>query len=238
MHTPMRIPTLLLAGGLLGLAQQPFSLSLVQVTSDHSSTPVLYAVSNAIYRSSDWGATWTPVYVLEAGLPQPAVNELVVDPSHPPTLYLATTLASGGVWKSSDGGASWRRANSGLPTGTAEVQRLFATPLPAALYAQIGNQLYKSTDGAASWRLQSTLPAGGKLVVAPSLPATMFYARGLGIHRSRDEDASWQFMAELRPASECDSITAVGVDAQDPTMAYALRCGCTVSIIQDGVFYR
>ena len=86
-----------LACWLLAQAQHPFSLSLVQVTSDHSSTPALYAVSNAIYRSSDWGAIWTPVYVLEAGLPQPEVKELVVDPSHPPTLYLATTLASGGV---------------------------------------------------------------------------------------------------------------------------------------------
>ena len=222
-------------------AQQPFSVSMRQVVSDDAAQPVLYIVSgaNLIYRSADSGATWTPVYVLEAGLPQPEVRDLLVEPTFPKNLYLATTLTSGGVWKSTDGGAAWNRANTGLPAGTGAVERLYATGSPAALYARIGNQLYKSTDGAASWKLQSTLPgSGGALVIPPNRPTTMYFARGLSIYRSRDEGVTWSNTAELRPSSSCDSIGDLGVDAQDPSMVYAARCGCTVSITENGVFYR
>src|SRR5713101_3982477 len=56
---------------------------------------------------------------------------LVPDPSHPATLYAGTGV---GVFKSDDGGVSWRSASSGLPSF--RVQTIAIDPTaPSTLYA-------------------------------------------------------------------------------------------------------
>src|ERR1700693_5099748 len=79
---------------------------------------------------------------------------LVPDPSHPATVYAGTAV---GVFKSDDGGASWRDASSGMPSF--RVQTIVIDPTtPSTLYAgtltpdgvdSVG--IIKSTDGAAGW---------------------------------------------------------------------------------------
>jgi len=76
------------------------------------------------WRSSDGGATWRaassglPVYQPAGFRPYSAVIALVIDPQNPSTLYAAPGLrvaVGGGVYKSTDGAASWSPANSGIP---------------------------------------------------------------------------------------------------------------------------
>ena len=79
---------------------------------------------------------------------------LVPDPSRASTLYAGTAE---GVFKSDDGGASWRAASAGMPS--ARVQTIAIDPSSTStLYAgtltpdgtdSVG--IFKSTDGAASW---------------------------------------------------------------------------------------
>src|SRR5437762_13929524 len=56
---------------------------------------------------------------------------LVPDPSHPATVYAGTAV---GVFKSDDGGVSWRNASSGLPSFGGQTIAIDATA-PSTLYA-------------------------------------------------------------------------------------------------------
>src|SRR5215471_12729900 len=79
---------------------------------------------------------------------------LVTDPSHPGTLYAGTDR---GIYKSDDGGTTWRASNSGI--SSYRVQTIAIDPVtPTTLYAgtitppgvaSVG--IFKSTDGGATW---------------------------------------------------------------------------------------
>ncbi len=79
---------------------------------------------------------------------------LVADPSHPATLYAGTDQ---GVFKSADGGATWRSSNAGI--SAYRVQTIAVDPTsPTTLY--VGTRtppgvesagIFKSTDGGATW---------------------------------------------------------------------------------------
>ena len=83
----------------------------------HPSIPsTVYAGTGVgLFRSTNGGGAWTPVYVTPVGTSQPAITAIAIDPARPTTLYIGTRFDSGSVWKSTDGGATWQRASSGLP---------------------------------------------------------------------------------------------------------------------------
>jgi hypothetical protein len=104
-------------------------------------------------------------------------GEIAVDPVDPNVLYAMNDNASGvssaesgdfiGVWKSANGGATWRLTTRLLPSATSNVfdpktsasskfgGYLLAIGSGAAgrlhLYAGTGLQLYKTSDGGATW---------------------------------------------------------------------------------------
>ncbi len=81
---------------------------------------------------------------------------LAIDPVTPATLYMGTE--NGGVFKSTDGGGSWRAANTGL--ASRYVYALAIDPAaPTTLYAATENGVHKSTDGGGSWRCGQHGPA-------------------------------------------------------------------------------
>jgi hypothetical protein len=63
-----------------------------------------------VYRSTDYGKTFTP---LAANLPAGPVNVIREDPDDPKTLYLGTDF---GAFVSVDGGRSWQVLGGGLPS--------------------------------------------------------------------------------------------------------------------------
>ena len=132
-------------------AQQPFIPSITALPGPPNRN--MYGLYKGfLVRSTDLGSTWLPVYVTEPGLPQPPVVGFAVDPFEESTLYLATTLAAGAFYKSTDNGVTWTRANLGLPSGSAAVdffQQVAANPpFP---YLKAGNQLFRSDNRALQW---------------------------------------------------------------------------------------
>jgi photosystem II stability/assembly factor-like uncharacterized protein len=76
---------------------------------DPGDSNILYAGStNGIYKSFDAGMTWR----LESGSTGLEVSALAVDPKNTDTVYAGTYNA--GVFRSGDGGRSWRDFNNGL----------------------------------------------------------------------------------------------------------------------------
>src|SRR5688500_12042019 len=90
-----------------------------------------YTGDRGLFRTTDGGSTWTK---LGGGLPndgRAGATELVMDPSNPQVLYTAFyhrlrkpwTFTSGGpnggIFKSTDGGATWTKLTAGPPPGEA-----------------------------------------------------------------------------------------------------------------------
>src|SRR5579883_1291796 len=164
-----------------------------------SPSAVLYGVyrGNPVV-SQDLGSTWNPIYITTPGLPQPPVQGFEIDPLNSSTLYFATTIAAGAFWKSSDGGATWAKANTGLPTTGGAVD-YFKLVLDTAnqvtlLYVKIGDMLYKSSNQGAYWSFVGYLPgATGQMAIAGSRQSWMYYVdpEVLQVWFSGDEGHSW-----------------------------------------------
>ncbi|HYK42038.1 MAG TPA: glycosyl hydrolase [Thermoanaerobaculia bacterium] len=104
-----------------------------------------------VFRTADGGRTWTRALFVDD---RTGAIDVVRDPKNPDVVYAATWerartaanfLESGpgsGVWKSADGGRTWKRLSGGLPSG-ATVGRIgisVAASRPETVYAVVDNQ--------------------------------------------------------------------------------------------------
>ncbi len=162
-----------------GWAQQSF-VPTVTNTPGSPSQLLLGTYHGFPVRSTDLGVSWTPIYLTQPGLLQPPVQGFAIDASNPNIVYLATTIAAGAFWKSTDGGATWAKSNSGLPTTGAGVdffRYIFDSSVGSPfLYIKAGSQFFRSVDQGATWKLQGNLPgSGGSMAIADSNRAWMYY---------------------------------------------------------------
>jgi photosystem II stability/assembly factor-like uncharacterized protein len=154
--------------------------TIAKIVVDPRDANIVYAASmghvyaknaeRGIFKSTDGGEHWNKVlYVNEAT----GAIDLVMDPSHPTTLYAAMwqayrtpySLNSGGagsgLYKTTDGGKHWVKisANSGFPTGTlGRIGVSIAASNPRIVYAIVqakNGGIFRSDDGGARWRLVS-----------------------------------------------------------------------------------
>ena len=159
-----------------------------------------------VFKSTDAGADWSPV---NSGMP-PFQTEapqfsngpsdfhadlIVIDPQQPDTVYAAISNALGSrVSKTTNGGASWSDAGSGLPDGTV-VRSLQLDPLiPATLYAATTAGVYKSTDGGTSWGaansgLIATLISD--VAIDPRNSSTLYATTTSGLAKTTDGGRTW-----------------------------------------------
>jgi photosystem II stability/assembly factor-like uncharacterized protein len=100
----------------------------------------------ALYKTRDGGTSW-----VDTG-PQAPANaiSLTVDPRNPNTLYASTT---GGIFKSTDGGARWNEANSGLGSFPCIGALAIDPSTPNTLYSVRcdDGQIFKSVNGGGNW---------------------------------------------------------------------------------------
>jgi len=221
------------------------SVTILAVDPRNSST--LYgANNNTLYKSTDGGLTWSKPGPGLAGPCGPLsfsfAISFVIDPSNTSTLYAGcqgtNSNGSGGLFKSTDSGATWNAASSGLPAAQASpnepwppsvhVNALAIDPLhPGTLYAEIGASvsygggLFQSTDGAASWNaVNSGLPDSlfiDAVAVDPHNPNTLYVGGNYGVFRSTDGAASW-----TRVGHE-SNVWNLAIDPLDSGTVYALN---------------
>src|SRR6266511_4287780 len=131
-----------------------------------------------VYKTADGGKTWTKI--LKGANASTGCSLMSMDPAHPKTIYAGMwdfrrrgwtfrsggdgpTAASGsGLFKSSDGGATWTELDAqsarGLPTKPwGRVAVAVAPSKPEVVYAFIEaeppkNGLYRSDDGGRTWQ--------------------------------------------------------------------------------------
>ena len=89
----------------------PTKKTITALVSDLSHPQILYASSgDGVFKSQDAGQSWQTMH---RGLNETAIVALTLHPTQPLHLYAAT--ASGQIFRSTDGAATWQRQGQ-LPT--------------------------------------------------------------------------------------------------------------------------
>jgi photosystem II stability/assembly factor-like uncharacterized protein len=117
------------------------------------------------------------------------------------------------VFKSTDGGASWKDASAGEPWQENESLAIDPTH-PNIVYVGTDRGIGKTVDGGRHWRMVNTglfdrwpLPpltanpsngsAASLLAIDAQHPATVYATTGLGLYRTRNGGARWQIIGPL-----------------------------------------
>jgi photosystem II stability/assembly factor-like uncharacterized protein len=144
-----------------------------------------------------------------------------VAPSAPRSLYAASS-DSGGIFRSTDGGAHWRDASGDLPDQ--RVLDLAVDPRDAdAAWAAVVDppRVYRTADGGAHWTEVPGAPETGfvtRLVFDPRDPARVWAAATNGLFRSDD---GGPFAPAGLAGVEVASLVFAPPDANDPQLLYA-----------------
>lgn len=171
---------------------------------------------SGIYRSDDGGKNWR---WLRNGLPEPEahrwsapVGALVIDPEAPDTIYAGIGRprlfkeGSGTLYKTTDGGASWSRANApdSLPADAVISDILIDPRDPRHLHLACQHGVFQSADAGATWQPTNEglpQPHARRLGRCKARPDTLYVTvrstpgktpwQG-GVYRSDDGGRTWQ----------------------------------------------
>lgn len=147
---------------------------------------------------------------------------LVADPQMPTTMYAGTR--SGGVLKTTDGGANWAPASPALRDFS--VHALAVDPAaPATLYAGTDRQgIWKSRDGGSTWT--NVLPTPHNEATMTAIAVDTRDGRNVwavsdveGVFRSADGGATWERVLTGLPAQS--GFRALAVASGTPHAVYA-----------------
>ncbi len=208
-----------------------------------------------VYKSTDGGHTWKNMGLVESR----HVGRVLIDPANHDVVYVAATghlwgpNPDRGVFKTTDGGASWAKVLFvDDQTGASDVvmDPTDSKVLYAAMYQRQrtafgfngggpGSGLYKSVDAGKSWtRLTDGLPAGplGRMAIDifrknPGVVFALVQAqRDGGLYRSDDAGAHWRKIGDTNPRP--NYFSQVRVDPTDDRRVYVL--GVRLMVSDDG----
>jgi len=185
---------------------------------------ILYAVTRekGVYRSTDRGLTWTPK---NSGLGTLASAwdriQLEVDPSDGRVVYVLLRCRDGvRVFKTTDGGESWRSASNGLHLDEYGSHQLVMNPKdPHTLYAN-GGGLFKTTDGGETWqKLRTPGRPGNAFAIDPRHPTTLYWCHYDGMSKTTDAGATWAAISY--PSDANNYLSAVAVHPLKSNLVFA-----------------
>lgn len=166
-----------------------------------------------IFRSVDGGRNFEKVLYKDENT---GAADVIFDPSNSSIAYAALWEArqgpwenaawngtGGGIFKSIDGGKSWRQLNAGLPQGIIQANLTVSASSPNRLFASVASpgqvNLYRSDDAGETWSVATTdtRPAGriggGDLSVPRIDPknADVIYVASTVCWKSTDGGKTW-----------------------------------------------
>jgi len=196
-----------------------------------------------VYKTSDGGQTWIKTLYIDD---RTGAIDLVMDPTDPDTIYAATwqrtrkkwndprnetQYTGSGIYRTSDGGKSWKPINRGLPEPRfrGRIGIDIACSNPKVLYALLDN--YEI----------ARQPSQEELIDGYGLPSTG-HIKGATVYRSADQGQTWTQVSglteETRKYMEFHSGTygwvfgQVRVDPTDENTVYTM--GLALNVSTDG----
>src|SRR5712691_3149215 len=207
-----------------------------------------------VYRSLDGGRTFQKVLSKDENT---GASDLEFDPKNPDVVYAclweqrqgpwengAWAGTSGGIFKSTDGGTTWRQLTKGLPggegDGVVQADIAVAPSDPNRIYATVANPravgIYRSDDAGENWARITADPrpagriGGGDLpvpAVDPKNPDTVIIASTVS-YRSKDGGKTW---VALRGAPGGDDYQRPWINPDNPDIiAMASDQGAIVTV--------
>jgi photosystem II stability/assembly factor-like uncharacterized protein len=212
-----------------------------------------------VYRSLDGGASWQRVLYKS---PSVGGYDVEIDPQNPQIVYAGlweNRLApwedrnhypgtNGGLFKSTDGGTTWKKLAGGLPANGVQFDVAIAPSRPSRLYVTLttleeheygtgkGTGLFRSDDAGATWvdittdeRPQMKIGGGDLMVptVDPKNPDVV-YVSSIVAMKSADGGKTWTW---LRGAPGGDDYQNAYIDPRDPRIiALASDQGTVITV--------
>ncbi|MGH2571350.1 MAG: WD40/YVTN/BNR-like repeat-containing protein, partial [bacterium] len=212
------------------------------------------AAEGGVFKTTDGGSTWFPTFDDESSL---SIGSIAIDPNAPETIWVGTgepnggggsvTYGGTGVFKSTNGGATW--TNMGLPASRhigrvvvdpSASDRVFVAVLGAMWSTNPERGVYRTTNGGASWQQVHALndsTGAIDLAIDPSNPDRVYAAmwertrapdnlnyggNGSGIWRSTDGGDTWSELTIGLPAGPSVGRIGLSLAASSPSTLYAI----------------
>lgn len=228
------------------IAVAPSNPNVMYIGTGESDIRGDFVTGDGVFKSTDGGKRWT-----YAGLRNTHTTmALIVDPRDSNVVYVASMghvfkdNPFGGVYKTSDGGANWKKVLS-VNDKTGAVDLAMDPQNPDVLYATMwqayrtpwklssggpGSGLYKSVDGGAHWvnlNARPGFPQGmlGKMGVTAGRNGVVYViaqAEHGGVFRSNDGGMTWHHVnSEWKLRQRAFYYMAIFVDPTDNNTIYA-----------------
>jgi photosystem II stability/assembly factor-like uncharacterized protein len=221
----------------------------VQADPTHPGTMYVAFGSGNLWKTTNNGISWKPIFEDQPVL---GIGDIALAPSNPDIIYVGTgeslkkarnfTMPGNGVYRSDDGGDSWRHLGLDDSWHIGEMAVHPDNP-DIVLVCVLGHfwstnpnrGIYRTSDGGKSWDHVLYLDektGANDVVFSPSDPnvayATMWEnnpgisGENSGVFKSEDGGKTWDKLTEGLPAGPDVGRMGVAVSYQDPDKAYVL----------------
>ena len=182
----------LAALGISDIKYAPSNPSIVYAATGDNDGSDTYAIG--IIKSTDGGIHWSPTNLSWAVTMRRLISKVLVHPTNPDIVYASTSY---GIYKTTDGGASWNRLRPGLYKDME-----FKPGDPNTLYIATKTGVLKSTNGGSSFTTLSipftTTVTRIEIAVTPADANYIYVVAGkksdggfAGLYRSTDGGANF-----------------------------------------------
>lgn len=197
-------------------------VNTVAVDPSNTNTYYVGAPAGGIWKSTDAGVNWTP---LTDHLPQIGVSGIAIHPTNSNIIYIATgdddasDSSAVGVWKSTDGGATWN--NTGSITGNPNsMNEIYIHPnSPETVLVATSSGVHKTTNGGTSWTRKLTANIRD-IKMKPGDPTVWYAATGNTFYRSTDSGEN--FSAVTIAGFSNSGRMVIDVTPANPDLVYFL----------------
>jgi photosystem II stability/assembly factor-like uncharacterized protein len=207
---------------------EPFSDGTLSFSAN--SNTIFMGARSKVFKSTDFGGTWIDV---STGLGKGGIQALLYDGS---SVFAGTPADAAGIYKSTNGGASWNPAASGLPVGKT-IRSLIS--FGAYVFAGTeGDGIYRSSDHGDTWAKVDTnnnLLAQELVFTFCTNDNALFAGAANGIYKSTDGGATFERMLNGFPPNI--GVFAWSLTASGGNVVAAVTVLFSPSEALDGIFY-
>lgn len=204
-----------------------------------------------VFRTKDGGKTWEKVLYINHNT---GAIQVEFDPTNPEIIFAdmwehregpwenaSFSGTNSGLYKSIDGGTSWKKLTAGLPTSAEGLGRIgigIAPSNPKRIYATVDARekggIYRSEDGGENWKLihqdRRLWGRGGdfaEIRVHPKNPDKVFVGN-VASYKSEDGGLSWM---SIKGAPGGDDYHRIWINPEHPDiMLFAVDQGATITV--------